>query len=276
MKLNNMASRRAFLEELPTADLGAMLRDELGKEKLDDNLIRLILDVLETREIDRPVEIDAGTANAVKKFEDAISIRRNKPAKLRWPLLLKVASIILVVGLLLFTVPQAANAESFFEMLARWTDSIFEFFSPGDDDVQPEYVFETDHPGLQEIYDAAAGLGVTDPIVPMWVPDGYTLKRLDYYRMAEDAVLFASLVEEERNIYFTIILHDKEKSLQYEKDEREMEQIEINGINHYIFSNLGEHTITWMVDMVECSIVSNCQKEELIKLLNSIYAMEEH
>ena len=40
---------------------------------------------------------------------------------------------------------------------------------------QPEYVFETDHPGLQQIYDAVVEMGVTEPVVPMWVPEGYDL-----------------------------------------------------------------------------------------------------
>ena len=53
---------------------------------------------------------------------------------------------------------------------------MFAFFSP-DEPTQAieEYEFRTEHPGLQEVYDAVAGLGVTEPVVPMWIPEGYTL-----------------------------------------------------------------------------------------------------
>lgn len=275
MKLNNMASRRAFLEELPTADLGAMLRDELGKEKLDDNLIRLILDVLETREIDRPVEIDARTANAVKKFEDAINIQRNKPDRLRWPLLLKVATIILVVGLLLFTVPQAANAENIFEILARWTDSVFEFFIPGNTNSQPQYVFETDHPGLQQIYEAVVEMGIDAPVVPTWVPEEYELDEVKVIKEPTESTLLAKLQSKENTISFFVVVQNMESPRNHVKDAEKVEIFEAAGIEHYLISNNERINATWLLKNIECSVVTDCQ-EDIYKILKSIYTTEEN
>ena len=51
----------------------------------------------------------------------------------------------------------------------------------------------------------------------------------------------------------------------------EIEQIEINGVKHYVVSNLEENTVAWMINGVECSIVTDCRDEELLKLLISIY-----
>ena len=272
MKLNSMASRREFLEGLSTAELDEMLQVELRKETIDDDPVRLVLSVLEDREKDCPVELNEEIAAAAEKFGNSIVAPQIAPARKKWPPVLKAASILVVVGMLLFALPQAAHAESFFELLARWTESVFEFFNPAEEqDEQPEYVFKTDHPGLQQIYDAVVEMGVTEPVVPMWVPEGYVLKDINCYQSIDDTVLFASLLKEKQNIYFTVILHDEVSTFQHEKDMHEIEQIEINGVKHYVVSNLEENTVAWMINGVECSIVTDCRDEELLKLLISIY-----
>ena len=275
MKLNNVASRWEFLKTMPTQDLDEMLQAELHKENIDDDLVQLILEVLEKRETDRPVEINAEVTAAVNKYTTYLDGLEKAPAKptRKWSVMLKVASVLLVAGLLLFAVPQTVQAESFFEMLARWTDSIFEFFSPGDDNKQPEYVFETDHPGLQQIYDAVVELGVTDPVVPMWVPEGYELKNVKTDEWPTETTLYADLRKDESCITITIILRNEGVPFQHSKDIQNVETHEIAGVKHYVMSNYDEITATWIIDCVECSIVTDCQGD-YYKILESIYSME--
>lgn len=277
MKLNNVASRRAFLEQMPTQELDEMLQAELCKDNIDEDLVRLILGVLEEREADHPIENDEGIAAAVEKYTayvDGIEATPAKPSR-RWGMVLKVASVLLVVGLLFCIVPQAANAESFFELLARWTDSVFEFFNPGDDNKQPEYVFETDHPGLQQVYDAVVEMGVTDPVVPMWVPEAYELQILQVLDQSSDKLIFSEFINEEQYILFNILLHSKEVSFKYEKDAKNVTILELNDVEYYVMSNIEEQIVTWVIDRTECSIVTNCKAEELYRLLESIYVLEE-
>lgn len=272
MKLNSMASRREFLEGLSTAELDEMLQVELRKETIDDDLVRLMLSVLEDREKDCPVELNEEIVAAAERFENTINIQQKRSAKTKWPRVLKVASILLVVGLLLFVVPQAVNAESLAEMLARWTDSVFEFFNPAEEHgQQPEYVFKTDHPGLQQIYDAVVEMGITDPVVPMWVPEGYVLQDMCTLRQSADETILAGLTVENGYIFLNITIHGDESSFKYEKDTQTVTIVELNGVSHYIINNLDERRATWIKDGVECSIATNCQEEELYKLLRSIY-----
>lgn len=275
MKLNSMASRHEFLKELSTSELDRMLQAELRKETIDDDLVRLVLSVLEDREQDYPVELNEEIVAAAVRFESSIDIQQSATAKTRWPMVLKVASVLLVVGLLLFVVPQAVNAESFAEMLARWTDSVFEFFSPSDPNDQPEYVFKTDHPGLQRIYDAVAEMGITDPVVPMWVPDGYVLQDMRILRQSVDTTILAGLTKENKYMFFNIIVHSEEMFYKHEKDAKNVTIIELNGVQHYVMSNFEEHIVAWVIDSVECSLITNCHEEELHSVLESIYTMEE-
>lgn len=277
MKSNNVASRRAFLEQMPTWELDEMLQDELHKDNIDDALVRLILDVLEEREADHPIENDEEVTAAVEKYTayiDGIEVTPAKPSR-KWNTVLKVASVLLVVGLLFCIVPQAANAESFFELLARWTDSVFEFFNPSEPNDQPEYVFETDHPGLQQIYDAVVELGVTEPVVPMWVPEAYELQILQVLDQSSDKLIFSEFINEEQYILFNILLHSKEVSFKYEKDAKNVTILELNDVEYYVMSNIEEQIVTWVIDRTECSIITNCKAEELYRLLESIYVLEE-
>lgn len=275
MKLNSVASRREFLKELSTYELDRMLQAELRKETIDDDLVRLVLSVLEDREQDYPVEINEEIAAAAEKFGNSIMAPQIAPARKKWPPVLKAASILVVVGMLLFALPQAAHAENFFEMIARWTDSVFEFFIPVEPDKQSKYVFETDHPGLQQIYDEVVELGITDPVVPMWVPDRYDLQDLRILNQSADTTVIALLAEEEKYIFLNIIVHSEEMCFKHEKDTEEITIIELNGVQHYVMSNFEEFIVAWVIDSAECSLVTNCHEEELQRLLESIYTAED-
>ena len=275
MKLNSMASRREFLKELSTSELDRMLQAELRKETIDDDLVRLVLSVLEDREQDYPVEINEEIAAAAEDFEGTMKTPKGVPERKKLSSVLKAASILLVVGLLLFVVPQAAHAESFFDLLARWTESVLEFFNPAEDrDEQPEYVFETDHPGLQQIYDAVVEMGVTDPVVPMWVPDGYELFGYKVIDLNQEKSIQSVLKKDENAIVFRLlILHDNINVNVY-KDEVGTTIYEYNGVTHYVLNNVERQIATWNADGVVCSVSVDCQEDILIDIIKSIYTSE--
>ena len=273
MKQNNIASWE-FLKELPTHELDALLQKELHKETVDDELVRLILNVLEERERDYPVEVDAEIEAAAERFAQSLDNHKVGTTKKRTHWIIKVASILLVVGVLLFTIPQAANAETFWEMLVRWTDSVFEFFTPGDsDDKQPEYAFKTDNPGLQDLYDTVVNLGITDPVVPMWVPEGYAIKELSVFEEPSEVTIVLIMKYGERELQLSVCMQKTSSPLNHMKDSQNVEIFEKNGIEHYIFSNNDQLNATWSIRNVECTVVIDCQ-EDIYRILNSIYTTE--
>lgn len=272
MKLNNMASRREFLRGLSTTELDEMLQAELRKETIDGDLVRTVLSVLEEREQDYPVEVNEEVVAAAEEFESTIT--QNAPVRKKWSPVLKVASVLVVVGLLLFVLPQAAHAESFLDLLARWTESVFEFFSPvGEQDEQPEYVFKTDHPGLQQIYSAVVEMGVTDPVVPMWVPEGYELENIKVTEEASEQALYADMRCNDSKIIISIVVQKIHSPLSHMKDANDIDVLETSGIKHYILSNNEQVNATWVYENIECSVVTDCQ-EDINKILKSIYTTE--
>ena len=176
--------------------------------------------------------------------------------------------------MLLFTIPQAANAETFWELLTRWTDSIFEFFTPGgSDDKQPEYVFKTYNPGLQDMYDAVADLGIAEPVVPMWVPQEYALEELFVFEEPSESSISAKMKNNENKIIISIAVQSVHSPLNHMKDTQNVEVFERDGIKHYIMTNNDQVTVTWSIRNIECSVVTDCQ-EDIYKILNSIYTAE--
>lgn len=272
MKEFNNTSLRETLEQLPTPELDAMLRAELEKEPPDEHAVRLILKVLRDREADYPVETNERVDTAWREYEKKTSERESRGGTT----FLKAATILIVCGLLLFTLPQEASAGSFFDRITAWTESIFELFSPSNSGkAQKEYVFRTDHPGLQELYDTVTELGVTVPVVPMWLDEGYELVDCKVINTPATKKVLAIFLKEEKEIVFELNIYSQNIAREYHKNEPDIEAFESNGVFHNIFRNEGLWTVVWARDNIECSIVIDCQEDILNKILDSIYTLEE-
>ena len=279
MKKYDMTGLREMIERLPTEQLDLMLQCELEKELVDKAAVRLIMEVLEERDQNAPVEMTERIETAWEKYQAYTPVKERPRVSLGgWPMRAVAAAVLLV--LLAFAVmPQNAEAEGFWERLSRWTESIFEFFVPGDEAVQTEYVFKTDNPGLQQIYDTVTGLGITDPVVPMWLPEGFVLKQCEITETPSKSFVYACLSNGRNTVILDIAIRNADSPRQYIKDEENTITHEIAGIVHTFLHNEDSHhedwwTAAWVRDRLECAIAIDCQEETLYKILKSIYMME--
>lgn len=272
MKEFNNTSLRETLEQLPTLELDAMLRAELEKEPPDEHAVRLILKVLREREADYPVETNEQIDKAWREYE-----KKTAPdhPNFRTPLL-KAAAILLICGLLLFTLPQEASAGSFFDRITAWTESIFELFSPSDSGkVQKEYVFRTEHPGLQELYDTVTELGVTVPVVPMWLDEGYELADCKVINTPVATRVTATFLHRNDAAMLEINVFSQNAPAEYHKNEPDAKKYESNSVIHNVFRNEELWTVVWTKENIECFLTIDCQEDVLYQILDSIYTMEE-
>ena len=262
------------LAELESRQLRELLQTEVKKPlaEIDPDLVLALRRELNGRKPE--LADDEAVEEACDKFRREMAA---KPRR-RWfqSSFLKVASILLVLSIMLAAVPRVAEAQSLKDVLTRWTDRMFQFFDPGEQEFAAEdYEFRTDNPDLQKIYDAVTELGVTQPVVPMWIPSGYILKDLVVFDFEEDTSVFACLTNEDNCILITITVITGETSFQHEKNLQNVKVLELSGIEHYIISNVNEKIVTWMTNGIECSIVADCQEEDLNRLLESIYIPED-
>lgn len=274
MKNYNTTGLRGMIEQMSTEQLDEMLLQELGKEPVDESAVRLIMEVLEKRDQNVPIEINPQVAAAWEKYQIHTPVQNRPKFSFRsWPVRI-VAAVAVVIALAL-AVPQSAEAEGIWERLSRWTESVFEFFTLGDEMVAQEYVFETDNPGLQQVYDAVTALGVTDPVVPMWLPEGYELVECEVNESYSKTFVYACFLNGENIAILDVAIRNLESPRQYSKDEANTKTFEKGGVVHNILHNNDRWTAAWVKDRLECAIYIDCQEETLYKILKSIYTMED-
>ena len=270
------------LKKMSTDDLNALLNRELGEPTPDGSLMSNVVRVLESREsnnVEMPEGAKVACEVAWNQYQencekiDRARLERNTRKSFGW--LSRVAVIAVVLSIVIFAVPSVAGTENIFALVGRWTQSVFEFFDPENDDpIQTAYVFRTDNPDLQSIYDAVYDIGVTQPVVPMWVPEGYELEELKVTENPGAQKVCAVLKKVEKSIVLSLIRYHSVVGNQYFKDEEGIQCVDLYGVDHYLMSNDGTLTAIWTTGTVECCLTVEDDEDVFLKMLRSIYEME--
>lgn len=258
--------------EMPTAQLDEELQQELRKENPSEEVVLGIMCVIREREENCPVEISEKIHNAWEQYSERTAAPKKTNRKRMWFMSMAAAMICIV----LLAIPQTVGAESIVDVFSRWTESIFEFFNPGQDEPKPptEYVFQTDNPGLQQIYDKVTELGAKEPIVPMWIPEGYELVELKTTETPNSCKVYARLQKNGNGITLSYRISVEIIPMLYEKERSAVEAYEFSDVCHFIMDNDQNMSVTWTVNGVECFISSNLEKEDIYHIIRSIYEGE--
>lgn len=268
MQADNMEA----LRQLSTEQLDSMLHTELQKEDADPAEVRAILKVLEEREEDTPAQADDDDdIQAWRLYQSWVKEKSDRKVKQR-NRILRAACIATVLCALSIAVVHDVEADTIWGRIARWTDSIIAFIDPDDPSVvEEEYTFRTEHPGLQQVYDSVTTLGVTDPVVPMWLPEGYELDFCQEMNTSNKTTVAAFFRNGESVINFNVAVYSKVVSNRHQKDETEVKLVEIQGVAHYITRNNSAWVAVWGKEKIECSLSIECQEDEIYRILRSIY-----
>lgn len=260
------------LEKLPSEQLHEILRQELERSHMDKELIFQIWSILEQRYVQQPHEEDPQVTAAWLRFQAAYNTPvgdetpRRVHKRRRW--LAGAAAAAAIVCLIVMFTPTVQGKLNLFEAIGQWTQELFGFFSGGQSD---DYTFTTDNPDLQEIYDAVAEQGVTRPVVPTWIPEGFELQEVKKLSSTAGDKIHARLSNGDNYILLTYEVHSEAVTNKYAKDDTDVEQYETGGIKHYLMSNAETWTVAWTVDNLECSIATNLDKDTLYQIIRSIY-----
>lgn len=258
-------------KQLPTVELDKILRAELEKEYPNEEVVLPILRTLEEREKDYPVERTPEVLAMLEKLSEQKT--SPKQSKNRRGLVAGIAAVAAVVCIIVMALPRTVGAESIFDVLFRWTSSVFEFIDPDSNESYPnaENEFITDNPGLQQLYDKVKEQGITDTVVPMWLPEGFEMVSLKETPLRDGGY----------KVHAAFKGNDKFISISYrisadiiakiEKEETTIELFDYSDINHFILENDEYLTVTWTLPGVEGLINANIVKEDIYLIIKSIY-----
>ena len=260
-------------QQLPTQELDQILQAELEKDHPSQEVVLPILQIIEEREKGFPVEKTPEVLAVLDKLS-----KHEAPTKQphnRRPWIAGIAALAAVVCIVVMALPRTVGAESIFDVLFRWTGSIFEFFTPEQDATNPPvgFVFETDNPGLQQLYDKVTELGINDPVVPMWLPDDFTLTELKELPVAGGTKVYGRFENGNQFVAFTYLLSTGITAA-VEKEETGVELFDSGGINHFLVENVDNSSATWTLNGVKCLLNTNIAKDSLKSVIKTIYRSE--
>lgn len=256
-------------QQMPTEELDKILQAELTKEEPDAEVVLPILHELEEREKDFPVDETPEILTKLNRFnkhETSSSQSRRKWVK-------AIAAIAAVICIIVMAIPRTVGADSIFSALVRWTSGVFEYIDPDKDYPDTTQDFSTEHEGLQQLYDKVTELGVTEPVVPMWIPEGFELSEMEVISMLDGDKVRGTFKRENALVAITYRVSADIK-MKVEKEGSPFEVYDYAGVDHTILKNDNNLSVTWMVQGVECLINTNISRDELYTLIKSIYRSE--
>lgn len=258
------------IRALSTGELKALLCRELDRKRIDHDQVQQLLTVLRERDEMGTAQIPEQIARKWQTLQQEKIVPDRNAVWRKGRRAVRIAAVLALVFTLTLMVPRALGAENVFSVLGRWTDDFFSFVAPGEPAAtEQEYVFRTDNPELQQVYDAVTAVGITYPVVPTWLPEGYKLKTLQTPKESSGGIVAADLHSETGNIVLFCNTHPGPSGKFY-KDEGDPVLFECNGVVYYIMTNAGRHLAVWSVDGIECAIIAPDQ-ETLYCLIRSIH-----
>jgi len=256
---NDRKSLCTEYENQTSPELEGILHTELEKDQPDRQTVLQILDILETRDSGSSAENELPT-----------HARYERKSTGRW--LRTAAAAVVIVLIFAFAAPPVFGAENIVELVGRWTQDLFALFRPdSQDQLQTEYVYKTSNPDLQKIYDAAVEHGITQKVVPTWIPEECVLEDLEVVVAPEGINLCAYFSGKNHDILFSLGPSTAISFEKYPKDDDGVKIYEIEGKEHYIMPNADTWLAVWTAGDIGCSIITSYSEETVRYILKSIY-----
>ena len=267
--------KQVHTEPVPTRGLSSMstaaLRELLFREleahtaaEMNVDLIQEITGILDARAgipaVDTAGSYDDFTSNHLygdllypaEEFDGA-----DAPAPRRSKRFLRLGLLAAALVILLAGITVTAQASSLWKALASWTEETFQL----DLGVSPAA------PSLEELHEILVQENVPAPLVCRYLPQGYE------FVSSQTGYGQIHAIYENRDSVLIIQVHSiaSGNASKLEKDDADPIVYTVHGIDHYIVSNLGLYSATWVSEGYECTVTGIPSLEEAYKMIDSVY-----
>ena len=261
-------SQNKDFERRSTAELEMLLKEELAKEQKDVTLIHRLLEQLKAQS-PTLLTVTQEEADQVQQRLRKFSEEPPAPKHPRtWQTRFAVAAAVLCLVFLAF--PIASGAPFIQKLVAKWNEDFFWIEVPATSTVpQEDYTFQTDNPGLQQLYDAVAELGITAPVVPMWLPEGFELLSMEVHANEGETAICSLFRGKASDIVF--FLERRDYNIERHKDFENPEMWKYMGIDHFYIKNNNGSKVIWVNGDCEIMISTSLDELEMRSIVSSIY-----
>lgn len=172
---------------------------------------------------------------------------------------------------LIFLIPLTASAlgwEDIWPAVAKWAKETFSFVSRENAEVSaPEIEDDIEYTSLQDLLKRN---NRSYDMVPTWIPDRYMLEKIekDITPLQEIYMAFYTDGNKELRIRIQTYIPADMQNLEIETDDSEI--YTASGIKYYIFKNVNQLQIIWIIDSYQCNISGNLSIDEAKEMINSI------
>ena len=282
-KRNGREKDFSVYDTMETAQLEEILRRDAksteGKEPDTDMLLH-IMEVLAERK-KKEGAIRTTPEEALKIFQQyylpcdfteeapLYKVQKRRRVNIRYfprRLLVAITALALVVG---GVITARAFGYDVWEVFVRWTQETFHFDNSTNDPdgSQPETSSNLE---CEELIQALTEYGVSENIVPTWLPDGYVFVDVDITETPKQKDFFAIFSKDNKLLKISIKSYIGSNPEQIEQSGVLIDTISIQGINYYIFADNDSIQTAWVNTSYECYISGPITVEEMKQIINSI------
>ena len=272
--------RGKSLQAMSTEKLEELLRREQNADGMPDvDRIKAILAALEAREGEAShVDVDAAWDDFKENYlsgeplypmpteETAqphpVRARKKRKKPLARIAIIAAALLVLVIG---STITVSATGFNLWNAFIEWTSETLGIRFREKIDMQHEW-----NPELHDLNCAMSQGNIPKHIVPHYLPDGYK----QVFLTADSEAVIAHYQKDEESIviqFFRIVSDNGEL---FQRDDEASERYFVSGVDHVISTNMGKYLATWTNEGWECAILCVSSKQELLRMIDSIYLEE--
>lgn len=263
------------LDAMSTENLQELLRNEMDADRdLDVDLVKAILSVLDARTEQKDIDVDAAwdrffhnhlPSEPIVAMPEDTPIRKKGSRKKH---LIRIGLIAALIAVFCLGAGLTASAAGYdvWDTVMQWSSETFGFsFGQNNGTASMKY-----NPEYTDMWVALEDSGITVPVLPKYLPDGYKQVECD----CGNGYFFAGYENGDSVIIIQIQEIINQDNMQHEKDQVEPEKYIAGKTEHYISTNMGEYIAAWTHNGYECLICGVQTKQELLMMIDSIY-MEE-
>lgn len=273
---------------LDTETLKELIRTDCYTEDLDEEYVLCALRIISSREHpqpDRAQEVDrawrqfqetyctpGGEGQSLYDSTPQLEQHEEEPPRKRHYLrrLPKRVAVVAAVICTLFAtmlVAQAAGLD-LWGVIVQWSEETFHFTYQGDEASS----------AWMEGQEALESMEFDD-YLPTWIPEGYAVEDVQTYELRDQStaiILFSG--ENLPAFYLSVDVYGDLEKMQYatfEKDDAPVQEQRLsNGATVYFYTNGGDEQSLLQYQNVICSISGDISEESVIKIYESIEAVE--